>query len=241
MRMLKTVIPALLALTLLGLVAAPTVAQTETPLGFDEIDGLEHAYARGFTADLSAMTDSSTPGATPDGWFALTTMVLAFDSEDHAADAVDLLVDEVVNSGFAGDGTMEETELDVDFDHVARVAVQEVEGLTTTALVALAQDGAFIHIVVGVTFGEDPAPVVASVLTDMAAAEVGQDDEIFREDGTSEGGLWAIMPSAEEVMAGTPALVEVSDETMYPEISGRAISTPARVERPAVTVSTPAD
>jgi hypothetical protein len=202
------------------------------------MDGLQKAYARTFQADVAAVMDTATPQSEPSGWFALVAMVLEFDSEDHAVAGVETLMHEIEQSGFSGEGgEAHDVELDIDMEHVAREAEQTVEGLTTTSVVAFARDGAYVYAVVGVTYGEDPVPPVTSMLIGLGDAETSEGEETFREDGTSEGGLWAKMPAADDVRAEVPVLVEVTDETLYPESSLPAVSTPVRVTRPVVEIT----
>lgn len=235
MRMLKTIVPALLALVLLAGATTSIAAQSDTPTQFEDIEGLEKAYARTFTADMMAMFNMATPGAMPSGWFALTTMVLQFDNEDHAEAGLQTLLDEIALSGLTGgDGQMEDVELDIDMDHVAMQDVVEADGMATTVLVAAAQDDEFVYAVVGVTFGEDPVPAVEATLTAIEEAEVSDDEETLNEDGTSEGGLWAKFPSVEDVQAEAPALITALDETLYPVSSSSVpVRTPATVSTPA--------
>jgi hypothetical protein len=238
MRLLKTTMPALFALALLAGLAAPVAAQDEGPLQIGDLDGIQRAVARGFTVD-SVMAAAATPGAAPDGWFALGTMVLAFDSEDAAADAVLVLDDELTSSVGAEDSTtIDEIQLDVDLEHKAQLMTFEVEGVTATYLAVIARDGLHVDIVIGVTFGDDPEPVVTRTLTGMAEAQAGGGEGTFSEDGTSEGGLWDTLPDAETVAAELPALTEVEDEILYP-VSSSPIATPAHLTVP-VTGSTPA-
>lgn len=234
MRTLRMIVPALLVLALLGGTALPAAAQADQPAAFEDMEGLEKAYARTFTADLAAMTAFATPGAHPTGWVALLAMVLEFDAEAHAAAGVETLVDEIERSGFAGEGgEMEAITLDLDLDHVVRRAEQTTDGLATTAVLAVAHDGTYVHAVIGITLGDDPAPEVTSTLAALGDAEPGDAPEIFREEGTSEGGLWALFPSLEAVQESVPALVVVEDDIAFP-VASRAVGTVERVTYPVV-------
>jgi hypothetical protein len=224
MRLFKTVVPALLALLMLGLAAAPISAQTadvDDSTGFDELEGLQRAVSRSFSADMMAMFDIATPDAMPTGWFLLNTMVLEFDSEDNAAAANETLLAELDSGDIMADDTqLEDVELDVDMDHTARQAAQEEEGMTTYALMATAQDGNYLYLVVGVTFGEDPAAVASSALSIIKDAEAEDGEGTFDENGASEGGLWAKMPTLEQMQEQAPAFVETVDEVIFPVAEG---------------------
>jgi hypothetical protein len=220
MRMLKTIVPALLALLMLSLAAAPISAQSDDSVDageFDDYEGLQRAYSRTFSADMMAMFDASTPDAAPTGWFILTTIVLEFDSEDNARAGNEKMLEEVESGDMMEDGTeLEDVELDVDLEYTAKQARQEEDGATTYALVTTAQDGNYIYAVVGVTFGEEPADVVSSTLTKIKDADAEDGDGTFNEDGTSEGGLWAKLPTLEQMQEQVPALTEATDEIAYP-------------------------
>jgi hypothetical protein len=206
---------------MLGMAAAPISAQADaTPVAteFEDIAGLQRAYSRTFTADMMAMFDIATPDATPSGWFALTTMVLEFDSEDNARAGNEKLLEEVESSDMTGNGaTMEDVELDVDMDYTAKQATQEEGGMTTYVLVATAQDGNYVYAVIGITFGEDPAGVTSAALTAMQDADAGDGEGTFNADGTSEGGLWDKLPTLKQMQEQAPAFAEAIDEVVYPE------------------------
>jgi hypothetical protein len=243
MRMLKRLLPALLVIALFGGSVVTIGAQSEEPTQHEDIAGLQKAYSRQFTIDNETMMGMATPGATLAGWYALSAVILEFDTEDHATAGLDLVLAELTKSDLSGqDAQMEDIELDVDFAHVAMRDVAEASGLTranTNVLLAAAQDDRYVYLVVSLAFDEDPETAVTSTLAGIADADVSDDPEIFRQDGTSEGGLWAKFPSLEAVQADAPALTEAIDETVYPEPSS-AIGTPVRVQVTPVTVGTPA-
>jgi hypothetical protein len=244
MRILKTMIPALLALALLAGSASVTAAQESGPLQMEDIAGLETVYARSFSDDVPATAEpGATPTAMPGGWYVLAMLVMEFDTEDNAAAGLDLVMTEFTRSAFGGDDAqMDNAELDLSFDHVARRAVIESGGLTNSTadvLMAAARDETTVLLVVGMTFGEDPEPVVTSTLTTMVETDSSDAPETFAADGTSEGGLWARFPSAERVQSELPALKHADDEMLFPT-RVPAISTPIRIERPVQTVGTPA-
>lgn len=224
MRLLKTIIPGLIALLMLGMAAAPISAQMDEAAGseFDDLDGLQRAVSRSYAPDLMGMFGMATPGAEPTGWFTLTALSMEFDSEDNAKAAVDKLMAMVTEGEDMGVEPIpfEDASLDVDFDHEAIQATQEDEGMTIKVLFALTQDGNHLYAVVGMTMGDDPAPVTAEMLTRMHDADAEDGEGTFSEDGTSEGGLWDTLPTLEQVQEFAPDLIEASDEIAFPMPEG---------------------
>ena len=224
MRLLRILGPALMALLMLGMATAPIAAQDADPAeetDIQDLDGIQKAYTRSFSIDFMAMMESGTPDAEPSGWFVLTAMALEFDSEDNAKAGSDLLLQEIANTDMGDTGaTLEDAELDVDFDYTAKQAVTEEEGVNSTVLLALAQDGKYLYVVIGITFGEDPAATAGSMLTYMKETDASDDEEVFHEDGTSMGGLWAKLPPGAQVQESAPSLTQVSDEIAYPAPEG---------------------
>lgn len=219
MRLLKTVVPGLLALLMLSMAAAPISAQMDEAAGseFDELEGLQRAHSRSFSPDLMAMFGMATPGAEPTGWFALTTLAMEFDSEDSAKAAVDKMMEMITEGDMdVEDITFEETSLDVDFDHRALQASQEEDGMTVNVLFSLTQDSNYLYAAVGLTMGDDPAPVTGAALKLMRDADAEGGEGTFSEDGTSEGGLWDKMPTLEQMQELAPEFVSVSDEIAFP-------------------------
>lgn len=223
MRLLKTVVPGLLALLLLAMAAAPISAQVDDAATseFDELDGLQRAYSRSYTPDLMAMFGLATPDAQPTGWFALTAMAMEFDSEDSAKAAVDKMM-ELITEGDAevDDIAFEEATLDVDYDYRALQASQEEDGMTVNILFAVTQQDNYLYAVVGLTMGDDPADATAGTLSLMRDADADGGEGTFSEDGTSEGGLWDKLPTLEQMQETSPDFIEATDEITFPETGG---------------------
>jgi hypothetical protein len=111
---------------------------------------------------------------------------------------------------------IEDIELDLDMDYVAKKMVEEVEGASSTAVMVGAQHEEYVYVVMGMTFGDDPTDVVESTAKAMKDADTSDDEEMFHDDGTSMGGLWAKLPAAEDITAQAEELTLVSDEVYYP-------------------------
>ncbi len=218
MRMLRTIGPALIALVLLMTVAPAVAAQDDDIFG--DLDGIQKAYGRTFAAEGSGGasvpgTDVATEEAST-GWMNLTAFVLEFDSEDNAKAASEKAIEasraETEDEGIE----LEDVELDLDVDHVAKRATIDEDGFKSSVIQVFAQKDNYLYLVIGMTGGDDPVEVVTSVLDTMVNTDAADDDETFQEDGTSTGGLWAKLPVAEDITSQLEGLTMVYDEVLYP-------------------------
>lgn len=212
----STVVVAFMLLTgMTSAVAAQDDAATME--AFDGPAGLETWYARSFGADFSVLVDSATPDVLPTGWFLLSTNVLQFESEEDAANGVVELTEQFEAEMGATDGAeLQPVELDLELEHVAMEAQQQEGAYTTRLVEVVAQDGDLVYAVIGITLGDDPAPLAAWTVQAMQDAEVGDGEEVFRDDGSSEGGLWSKLPSAEAMAGEEPSLTLGGDGQFYP-------------------------
>lgn len=177
------------------------------------LDGFEKMYGRTAAVDLSA------PAAEPSGWFGLAAFVLEFDSEENAAAGATAMMENgaVQQMATMQEGAViEEVELGIDVDHTAAKLTAESDDGTSTVLQVVAQDGEHVYGVFGIATGVDPTPAVESLVTTMFDNEVGDDAEMFHEDGTSMGGLWAKLPSVEEIQAIAADLTNIEDQMVTP-------------------------
>lgn len=219
MRLLRKLAPVLLAFALLAGMTTSIAAQEE-PSATPEAgppEGLEKWYSRSATTGEFSVVDLASPEAVPSGWFFLLANVLEFDSEQNAAAGFDELVEQVEAEEDAAEGIeFVDVDLGLDLDYVARQAEQEEEGLTSVVIQALAHDGEYVYVLIGATFGDDPAPLTEYVMQHMEAAEVGDGTETFDADGTSEGGLWSKFPTPVEITAEEPSLTIFEDSISFP-------------------------
>ncbi|HEV2127589.1 MAG TPA: hypothetical protein VGR22_03110 [Thermomicrobiales bacterium] len=218
MRLFRVMAPVLLAFSMVAGMTTATAAQ-DVPEATPETalpEGLEKWYARTFSADLFAMFGpEASPAADPEGWFLLSTNVLKFETEEQAAAAAEELLAQFEEELAAEDLQLEDVELDLELDYTAQRAEEEDQGLTTVVLEAVAQDGQYVYAVVGVTLGVDPAPLIERAIQAMQEGDVSGEED-FDIVGMSEGGLWAKLPTVEEITAEAPALVTVEDTIFFP-------------------------
>lgn len=218
MRMLRMIVPALLAFLLLAGATSSTSAQGTPAASVEDIEGVERAYSRTFSVDETSLSNPASPEAAPTGWFTLTTAVVEFDNEENAMAGFEVQAAVMNTTGV--DMQFEDVELDLDFKHTAQQAEEKQGAVTTSMMLVTAQDGEYVYAVAALTFGEDPTPVVESTIRAMRDADVSDDDEIFNTDGASKGGLWAKLPSAEDVTEQLEALTTVTDTIFVPQQEG---------------------
>lgn len=214
MRQTAKLMAPLLALLMVFGSAMTAGAQAPSPEQIvTNLDGFEKMYGRTAAIDLSA------PAAEPSGWFGLAAYVLEFDSEEHAAAGATAMMENgaVQQMATMQEGAViEEVELGIDFDHTAAKLTAESDSGTSTVLQVVAQDGEHVYGVFGIATGVDPTAAVESLVTTMQANEVSDNEEMFHEDGSSMGGLWAKLPSVEEIQAIAADLTNIEDQMVTP-------------------------
>lgn len=218
MRLFKVMAPVLLALAMvagMAVVAAAQDVQEATPeAGLPE--GLEKWYARNFSVDLESLFATPTDAAAPAGWLALSTNVVSFATEEQAAAATDDLLQQLEEVTGGENVVVEDVELDTRLDSTAKVSTEEVEGVTTSIIQAVVQDGEYVYLVVGFAADTDQTDLITTVLDTMADAEADEGEETFEASGGSQGGLWNKLPTAEVIQEEVPALTVVEDAVFYP-------------------------
>lgn len=205
--MFKRLVFVLSLLLTLG-ITAPVAAQEVPVTGIQDLDGLESGYARMFMPDLMAMFDAmSTPGAEipeldEDGTLMVMTAVLTFDSQGDVSEAMDQLLEDA-GSGVGTSERIEGTEVkdlgdravlfNVDADDQDEVDMQFLLHLL------LVQDNSMLYMVVVGTGenggGEEQAQEIAAFMLDKTP---GSDEVVLNLDGTSTGGVFDLMPTAED-------------------------------------------
>ncbi|MGC4106822.1 MAG: hypothetical protein QM753_10790 [Thermomicrobiales bacterium] len=196
----------------------------------DDLPGFQQGIARSYSADLSALfATPTTAEATPDyaslGVVTLSTVILAFDSEDSAASTYDTVVQQVTSP--ASTGGIELKELTVQElsgpTNAYTASIEQGEGLTLHQVVLLTQDGPYIYqtIAIALSTPEDAQAFAVAVAQAMIAAPAGEGEGTFSQDGTSTGGAWDKFP-----------------KTGDPVLKGLSVEMDDRFE-PATGVSTP--
>jgi hypothetical protein len=169
----------------------------------EELPGLESAYSRLFMPDFDAMFAAlETPGADvefdEDGVIMVMTMVFTFDSEDNAANAMDTLHEGFFETG--EEAETEETEVeDLGDQALMFSAVVEESGEPLTTISLFVQEGEHLYMVtVGGGELEAGKQQTQDIGQFMVDAEITTDEVTFNEDGTSTGGVFDLMPTADD-------------------------------------------
>jgi hypothetical protein len=216
---------ALLGLTLMS----PVTAQDDEAALSDlsDIDGLQRLVARFYSVDFEAMMASlSTPGAgeetMPDlsAYQFATAGVFQFESGETAEAGFDVLYEQLQTGLFEEDEAaelkIEESEvIDLGDEAMAITASGEEEGEPYFSYGFFVRDGQHIFYLLSVSGSENGAQMAHDLAQSMVDAEPGDAEETFVEDGTSTGGIWDLLPAADDEALG--GMIPQSDEVVFPE------------------------
>jgi hypothetical protein len=207
-RVLRSAALLLLALLTATSAAAQTPATADDTFALQRLDGIQSAVSRTYTFDISSLADRvTTPNANlemPSGTVIAIGIIAEFDTPEHAAAAVSAIGD----ASFAG---REEQGISLELEsspvddlgdggirHSGSGAMSEgEEGISTYVI----QDGNWLYIAI-VSSNDETRDATARGLIEFALEhDVSPDEPLFRSDGTSEGGLWDKLPSADDTQA----------------------------------------
>lgn len=185
----------------------------------EDLEGIQNGVARYYTMDYTAMMESmSTPGAEmtmPEGIVTLGGMILEFDDDGHAEDAMNTLNDQVnsEDGGMFGEGTeAEDVDLDLGDNSKSYKGSEDIDGQAMDFVVTIVQKDNYLYFVITGGSNIDAEQVTkdfANTLIDNDGSGEGE----FKEDGTSTGGLWDKFPGADdEQIAG----LLPSDQVLFP-------------------------
>lgn len=206
---------------LLALGLMPVAAQEQEESVLDDpsqLEGIEAGVSRSWYTTM----DMSTPPAEGESVvFFAGVAVLEFDSEDNAEAAFGAIRDYFDSSAAA--------ELGIDDADLTLEAFDDFgdNGYLIEAGLADEDETAFFRYIIihddeyvyyGGAVSTDAE--AAGLANDLVAYVDGQDDDAsglgeFNEDGTSTGGLWDLLPAADDEMIGD--LVIEDDKVLYPE------------------------
>lgn len=188
-----------------GFTSAAT-AQEATPSGLEDIDGLESGYGRMYMVDYEALL------ASPEALEAITAGeeplvgivgVFTFEDESAAGDAMGQFGEEFTGEFFEG-AEVEEVEVkdlgDAANGYTGEATVDEEMMAETSVVVVQEDERIYLAVVVG---GEDTLAMSESWVGFMLDGEVSEDEVVLNEDGTSTGGVFAVMPGeGDEILGG---------------------------------------
>lgn len=178
-----------------------------------ELDGLESAYGRIYLFDPASLT--ATPG-TAEAMDPATIPVIGrtavYTFEDTAAAEANLEPLSAVIAVQASEGASVEKEEIDDLGDAAYQFTAEVEpepGMITGMTLYMVQDGPLV-LLAAVVGGEDPTGMVRSWIELMLDREVSEEAIELKDDGTSTGGVFALMPTADDA-AQLGGMVPITD------------------------------
>ncbi|HLU35516.1 MAG TPA: hypothetical protein VKZ61_07075 [Thermomicrobiales bacterium] len=182
--------------------ASSAAAQGDmAPLNLSEMDGVETGYARMYMIDIEAALEdpANMDAATPeDAPFYGIAIAIDFDDEDSAEAGFETFSDEFSSAFFEGDGP-ESNEIDDLGDNAVEMTGEvdvDDSGNAPTGLV-MVQEGEMIY--VSVIMGGDDATGLAMGLAEfMLDGEPGEGDVELVPDGNSSGGVFDVMPTADD-------------------------------------------
>ena len=210
----------LLLALLLALTVIPAAAEETAESVIDDPSQLTGIQA-GVTRSWNTTMDMSTPPAEGASFvYFAGVSVLEFDGEDNAGAAFTTLREFFETNAEeelgipAADITFEERDDpgDASFVFEGSFADETSEGYFRFVLV---QDDEYVYYTGAVTSDEESA----AIADDLATYVEDQDDDAsgtgeFNEDGTSTGGLWDLLPAADDAMF--EGLAVASDQIQYP-------------------------
>lgn len=199
----------LLSLVLtLGFAATTSAAAQEMPdVDAPDMEGLETGYARMFMPDFGAMIDAlGTPGADmpeidQEGVLTVMTAILTFDNADNADKSMAVVADTYTEEGES------DTDIDMTSEEISDLGDKatlhsgavDISGEKTTFNILIVKDDSQL-LLIQVIGGEAEAGATQAqdIANFMLDTEPTTDEVTFNEDGTSTGGAFDRMPTAED-------------------------------------------
>lgn len=188
----------------------------DAPLDVSQFKGIEAAVARGYVASI---TQDPVPGQL----LTMSVMVLRFDSDRHAREALQPVA-QLVRDGFADSGIALTAATPVDRDAPGDAAVRYVadpeatpgpddELLAGIEMLAV-RSGDTIVLVIGLPLEGDAGPALLAVAEAVLGRDASADEVALDPDGGSTGGLFDQLPGhGDPALAGTDP---VSDMVLFP-------------------------
>lgn len=184
-----------------------------------EIEGAEFGYSRSFSVDF--MTLMEDPEYDPEDMSAMMRSIsiqgIQFDSEDNAQAYIDQNTEALEAAQQSGDETMEGIEASelegYDVDGLIVTMDMPDIGIAMTMIVFVDGDQVF-QITATDADVETSRTTAESVLEFVLDNEVQDEEVTFNEDGTSTGGVFDRMPTADHELVGD--LTSVMDMELMP-------------------------
>lgn len=199
---------------LIVLLALPLAARGQTPpattpgpFAVGALDGLERAVMRTYAVDVAGLAAaSSTPDSgthAPEGLVFVHGTIFEFATPEQATAAIPAveqqIADELTDDG---DGdlrfTLRATNIPDLGDEATRFDGTEA-GPRATLAGYLVRDGAWLYLALVVATDDTAEPAARAMVDFALAQDAGADAGEYHADGSSSGGLWAKLPTADDI------------------------------------------
>lgn len=194
----------LLSLIFAVALTSPAVAQDVPTLDPADVEGLESAYARMYMMDIEGMlstpmSDAATPSIDEVPFYAFVA-VFTFDDAGNAESNFEAFSDDFAQGFFSESETEAETNEidglgDQAVEYVGELQIDETESAPSSLVTV--QDGENILISV-VSGGAEPGETSLGIVEFMLDNEMGEGEVEVVQEGTSTGGAFDLMPTAED-------------------------------------------
>jgi hypothetical protein len=227
--------PTLLLVAILALaLLRPATAQTPAAAPFDvaSLEGIQRAGMRAYAFDVGDLAEavSSPEGGTdaPTGVIFLYGIAAEFDAPERATAAMDEIARELADElTDEGDGDLRFTLRASAVPDLGDRATGITGAGTATRTPAtlggyIVQQGSWVYVslAVGTEDAADDAEAAARDVVEFALGhDAGSDAGQYREDGTSEGGLWAKLPGSGD-QAALHGMTPLADMVLAPDDGG---------------------
>lgn len=205
----------------MGFSAAGVSAQVQAPdlgdtITAEDIPGLQSAYDRTFMVDFEAMMDAS-----PESLESMDTSAMmrsvsiqgyTFDSEDNAKSYIDMTRDSFGEAKESDPETFDGVEVEdlEGFDNEGITVTMDMPDLGVAMTINAFVDGNNVMTVMVMDSDSENSQSVADELTQFIIdAEIENEEVTFNADGTSTGGVFDLMPTADdEIVADLPTATD---------------------------------
>jgi hypothetical protein len=208
----------LFAFSLVGGTGVGAQDDMDSELQPSDLKGIEYGVSRTWSPDYEAMFADTTPSADmemPEGLLFVVGMVLEFDNDGNAEAGFEAFLDDFDTDELStsDDATVEEWDIDLGNQSSSYYTTEDIEGVQSDVVISVVQDDNYLYVVSGAGSGVDMQAMGKTLIESMIDTD-GSGEGEFNEDGTSSGGLWDKLPSADDDLV---ADLVAFDALIYPE------------------------
>lgn len=205
---LAILIALLITLPIAFSASAQDLDATAVKLDIEELAGVEAAVSRSYAMDIGTMVEaatSDTPVAVvPSGPILMLALVVEFDSEDHAADAADTVLDRLQEQ-LSTDATgieMEVTEAEDLGDNGWQFSGTRESGTSSAGIDGyLVQDADWLYLAIAISDNDTGRDATLALVQFSLDNVPDASATIYDHTGLSRGGIWAKLPADGDTVA----------------------------------------